>query len=171
MRGRLTRAVTRVSLAVALLGLIAPTATAAAQPAQTVRTRTVLLPLNGTFDEAGAEPIAITGSIRVTVITRTNPGGGGTALINSALGRTTGIGQETGGTYRFAGADATTRSYPPGPITPLVFKPVFLKFWPPGPIVPPHPIRPVQVGVLVAGNGNITNISATIDRGIENPDN
>ncbi|GEC06807.1 hypothetical protein SSP24_44620 [Streptomyces spinoverrucosus] len=162
MRGNRIRAATKISLALALLGLVTPTVTAAAQPAQTIQTRTVVLPLSGTFDEPDAEPINITGSIRVTVITQTNPGGGGTARIVSNLRRTTGVGEETGDTYRFAGADVATRAYPPDPITPLEITPVFLKFWPPGPVLPPNPVRPVEIVVSVAGNGAITDISAEV---------
>ncbi|MFD5574408.1 hypothetical protein, partial [Streptomyces cadmiisoli] len=78
MRGRLVTAATKTSIVLALLGLTTPAAPATAQPAQVaqlVHARTVLLPLNGTFDEEDAEPIDITGSIRVTVVTRTAQGG------------------------------------------------------------------------------------------------
>ncbi|MER6925032.1 hypothetical protein [Streptomyces spiralis] len=59
--------------------------TAEAAPQQVVHTRLVVLPLDGTFDAANAEPIHITGSIRVRVVTQTRPGGGGAAQIVSTL--------------------------------------------------------------------------------------
>ncbi|AWW41975.1 hypothetical protein [Streptomyces cadmiisoli] len=168
MRGRLVTAATKTSIVLALLGLTTPAVPATAQPAQVaqlVHARTVLLPLNGTFDEEDAEPIDITGSIRVTVVTRTAPGGGGTARIVSNLGRTIGIGEDTGARYRFAGADIDTVAYPPDPVTPLTIRPTFLKFWPPGPIVPPNPIQPVEVNVTLAANGTINSITAEVDDG------
>ncbi|GAA5029045.1 hypothetical protein GCM10023335_67560 [Streptomyces siamensis] len=145
----------------------------AAQAVQAVHTRTAVLALHGTFLElgAGAEPIDITGSLRVTVVTRSAAGGGGTAHIVSSLSRTTGIGQTSGATYRFIGADVDDVAYPPGPIAPLPVNPTFLKFWPPGPIVPPnpivppHPIQPVSVAVTLAADGAINAITASIDDG------
>lgn len=170
MRGHLTRAATRASVALALLGLATPTVPAMAQPAHAVQaaqaavhTRTAVLPLHGTFFELGAERIDITGSLRVTVVTRTAAGGGGTAQIVSSLSRTTGIGQVSRGTYRFIGADSNQVTFPPGPVTPLTVNPTFLKLYPPGPIVPPHPIQPVTVAVTLAANGAINAITATIN--------
>ncbi|MFE6760431.1 hypothetical protein ACFVDQ_43755 [Streptomyces sp. NPDC057684] len=147
-----------------------------AQPAHAVQavqaavhTRTAVLPLHGTFFEFGAERIDITGSLRVTVVTRSTAGGGGTAHIVSSLSRTTGIGQVSGATYRFIGADSNQVAYPPDPITPLIVNPTFLKLFPPGPIVPPnpivppHPIQPVRVSVALAANGAINAITASIN--------
>ncbi|RVU28871.1 hypothetical protein EOT10_03145 [Streptomyces antnestii] len=159
MRGHLTRATAKLFLLVALLGLVTPTATAAAQPAQVARTRTVVLALNGTFSAPAEEPIHITGRIRVTAVSQGTPGGGGTLRVISSLDNTTGIGQISGRTYRFVGADVTTRALPSDPITPVIIRPRFLRILPGDPILPTDPIR---VAVKVAGDGAISSISADI---------
>ncbi|MFD9412992.1 hypothetical protein ACFWBN_39160 [Streptomyces sp. NPDC059989] len=160
------RAATRIGLVAAVMCLATPTLTA---EAAAVNSRTVVLPLNGTFEEPGAEPIDITGSIRVRVVTRTEPGRGGTAHIVSTLQRTTGTGEDTGATYRFAGTDVAFRTFPPVPVTPLDINPVFLKFWPPTPILPPHPVRPVNVEVTLAADGTINAITAEVGNGSPPP--
>jgi hypothetical protein len=164
MRGHPTRAVTKIFLLVALLGLTLPTATASATTstsAQIIHRRTAVLALSGTVLSTLPEPVDVTGRIRVTVVTQTNPGGGGTATINSQLLNTTGIGQESGGRYRFVGADRNIVAFPPGPISPTVF-PRFLAIFPPGPVVPPHPIQPVRVGTTILADGTIDDIEADI---------
>ncbi|MCJ1680622.1 hypothetical protein MTF65_25390 [Streptomyces sp. APSN-46.1] len=175
MRGHLTRAVTKACLVLAMLGLVIPTTTttAAAQRAQVLHRQTVVLPLSGTFRTFGSEPIDVTGSIRVRVVTETEPGGGGTARVTSTLLRTTGIGQVSGDTYRLVGSDTDVVAFPPGPISPLTFRPTFYNIFPPDPIipiVPPHPIQPVIVRVTLAPDGAIDGIGAQIDPGtVDNP--
>ncbi|GAB7109200.1 hypothetical protein JCM4814A_75140 [Streptomyces phaeofaciens JCM 4814] len=175
MRGHAIRAARKLTLLLATLALTFPVALATAQPAQAaafVHWRSARLPLNGQITGA-SEQIAITGTIDVTVVTRANPGGGGTARIISSLGRTTGVGATTGARYLFVGADVDVVSWPPDPVTPLVVRPTFLQispFFPPNPIVPPHPIDFVSVGALVTSDGEINDIFATINL-IENPDN
>ncbi|MFI5877623.1 hypothetical protein ACIBAH_35435 [Streptomyces sp. NPDC051445] len=169
MRGNLLRAFGKIFLLVALLGLALPAAGASAS-AQVIHRRTEVLALSGTFASA-VEPVTLTGRIRVSVTTRTNPGGGGTATITSQLINTTGIGQDSGRRYRYIGADRTVVAWPPGPVIPLAVFPTFLEFFPPDPIVPPHPIKPVTVLTTVLADGSIDSISATVGRLIENPDN
>ncbi|MFD7322998.1 hypothetical protein ACFV9D_18205 [Streptomyces sp. NPDC059875] len=167
MRGHLTRAATKVSLVLAVLGLVTTTATttAAARPAQLIHRQTVVLPLSGTFGAFFSEPIDITGSIRVRVVTETEPDGGGTARVTSTLLRTTGTGEVSGDAYRFVGSDTDEVAWPPAPITPLTFNPTFFKIYPPDPILPPHPVQPVIVDVTLAPDGAIENISALVDPG------
>ncbi|MFC9294982.1 hypothetical protein ACFTWH_16845 [Streptomyces sp. NPDC057011] len=170
MRGHLSRAAMKVCLVLAMLGLVIPTTSSAAQAAQVVHRRTVVLPLSGTFGGLGSEPIDVTGSIRVSVVTETEPGSGGTARVRSTLLRTTGIGQATGTFYRFVGSATNVAAWPPGPIAPLTFNPTFFQIFPPGPILPPHPIRPVIVSVTLAPDGAIDGIGAQVDPGsIDNP--
>lgn len=173
------RVARRLCPLVAALALTGPLTLAGAQPAgaaavafPAVHVRTATLALSGRITGA-QEKIDITGSLFVTVVTRTNTGGGGTARIISALGPTTGVGQTTGGRYLFVGADSDVVSWPPGPVTPLIASPTFLQinpFFPPGPVVPPHPIDFVRVGVTVTGDGEIDDIVALINL-IEDPDN
>ncbi|PKW11835.1 hypothetical protein SAMN05428944_0931 [Streptomyces sp. 1222.5] len=169
MRRRLARAAAKVCLALATLGLVVPSTTATAAPAaQTFHQQTVVLPLSGTFRTLGSEAIDVTGSLRVKVVTDTAQGGGGTAHVTSTMLRTTGVGQVSGGTYRFVGSDHNVVTFPPGPIAPLTFHPTFFNVYPPGPIiptVPPHPIQPVILRVALAQDGAINGISATIDPG------
>ncbi|MEU3614159.1 hypothetical protein ABZ725_17805 [Streptomyces sp. NPDC006872] len=175
MRGHAIRAARKLTLFIAALGLTVPAALATAQPAQAaliVHVRTATLPLSGSITGA-SEQIAVTGSITVTVLTRTNTGGGGTAQIISRLGGTSGIGATTGARYLFVGADNNTVSWPPGPIAPLTVFPRFLQinpFFPPDPIVPPHPIAPVRVDVSVTETGVIDSIDAELDEEEEGPD-
>jgi hypothetical protein len=174
MRGHPRRAVTKIFLLVALLGLTLPTATASATTstsAQIIHRRTEVLPLSGTLLFNLPEPVDVTGRIRVTVVTRTNPGGGGTATITSQLLNTTGIGQDSGGRYRFVGAARNIVAWPPDPISPLTVFPRFLVIYPPGPVVPPHPIQPVRVTTTILADGTIADISANLAGGIEGPDN
>ncbi|WP_460066950.1 hypothetical protein [Streptomyces sp. YKOK-I1] len=183
MRGHAVRAARkrvarRLCLFVAALALTVPVGLAAAPPAgaaavafPAVHVRTATLPLSGLITGAD-ENIAVTGSLSVTVVTRTAPGGGGTARIISALGPTTGVGQTTGGRYLFVGADSDLVTYPPDPITPLIASPAFLQidpFVPPNPIVPPHPISFLKVGVVVTSAGEINDIVALLNQ-IEGPD-
>ncbi|MFE1230076.1 hypothetical protein [Streptomyces sp. NPDC058745] len=178
MRGHLTRAATKAGLVLATLGLVttAATATAAARPAPITDRETVVLPLSGTFRAFSSEPIDITGSIRIRVVTETDSGGGGTARVTSTLLNTTGTGEVSGDSYRFVGSDTDEVAWPPDPITPLTFNPTFFKIVPPhpivppNPIVPPHPIQPVIVDVTLAPDGAIDGISARVDPGtIDNP--
>ncbi|MFE5487577.1 hypothetical protein [Streptomyces sp. NPDC056527] len=178
MRGHLTRAATKVSLVLATLGLITTTVTtaAAARPVQIIDRQTVVLPLSGTFNAFFSEPIDITGSVRVRVVTESEPDGGGIARVTSTLLNTTGVGEVSGDSYRFVGSDTNEVAWPPGPVTPLTFNPTFFKVYPPGPVVPPnpilppHPIQPVIVDVTLASDGAIENISAQVDPGtIDNP--
>ncbi|MFF5447084.1 hypothetical protein [Streptomyces sp. NPDC012888] len=167
MRGHLARAAKKVCLVLAMLGLTLSVATTPAA-AQDIHRRTVVLPLSGTFRAFGSEPIDVTGSIRVRVVTETEPDSGGTARVTSTLLRTTGIGQVSGNLYRLVGSDTNVVAFPPGPITPLTFRPTFYNIYPPDPIipiVPPHPIQPVIVNVTLAPDGAITNIGALIDPG------
>ncbi|MBW5485920.1 hypothetical protein [Streptomyces bambusae] len=170
MRGHLARAARKVCLVLALLGL---TLSVAVPPAAADDRQTVVLPLSGTFRSFSSEPIDVTGSVRVRVVTETAPGGGGTARVTSTLLRTTGIGQVSGGLYRFVGSDTNVAAWPPDPITPLTFHPRFYNIYPPDPIiptVPPHPIRPVIVDVTLTPDGTITNIGAMVDPGsVDNP--
>ncbi|MEU9864768.1 hypothetical protein AB0D99_28215 [Streptomyces sp. NPDC047971] len=178
MRGPFTRAATKAGFILATLGLAttAATTTAAAQPAQEIDRETVVLPLSGTFGALFSEPIDITGSVRVRVVTDPEPGGGGTARVTSTLLNTTGIGEVSGDSYRFVGSDTNEVTYPPGPVTPLTFRPTFFKVFPPGPVVPPnpilppHPVQPVIVDVSLAPDGAIEGISARVDPGLfDNP--
>ncbi|MEU8528484.1 MULTISPECIES: hypothetical protein [Streptomyces] len=175
MRGHLARAATKAGLVLALLGLVIPTTatTAAARPAQDIHRLTVVLPLSGTFRAFGTEAIDVTGNIRVSVVTDTEPEGGGTARVTSTMLRTTGIGQVSGGLYRFVGSDTNEIAWPPGPIDPLTFNPRFFSIYPPDPIIPtlpPHPIQPVIVDVTLAPDGAIDSIGALIDPGTtDNP--
>ncbi|WP_416976432.1 hypothetical protein [Streptomyces sp. T028] len=181
MRGHAIRAARKLTarklfLLVAALGLTVPLALTTAPPAgatalPALHVRTANLPLSGEITGA-SEKIDITGSLAVTVITRTNPGGGGTAQFISALGPTTGVGQTTGGTYWFVGADNDVAAWPPDPVSPVIVTPTFLQispFYPPGPIVPPHPITFVKVAALITGDGEINDIAALLNL-IENPD-
>ncbi|MFJ8633625.1 hypothetical protein [Streptomyces sp. NPDC093568] len=167
MRGHPLRVVSKICLMVALLGLALPTTTASASAsasasAQTIHRRTAVLGLSGTLLFTGPEPVDVTGSIRITVVTRTEPGGGGTAQITSQLRNTTGVGQDSGGLYHFVGTDNNVVEYPPGPISPLAVFPTFLKIYPPDPILPPHPIQPVRVLTTIDQDGTIDNITAEI---------
>ncbi|MEU9033440.1 hypothetical protein AB0D45_00760 [Streptomyces sp. NPDC048352] len=169
MRG-LLRTARKAGLVLAMLGL---TLSVASPPAAADDRRTVVLPLSGTFRTFGSEPIDVTGSISIRVATETAQGGGGTARVTSTLLRTTGVGQVSGGLYRFVGSDTNVVAWPPGPVTPLTFHPRFYNVWPPDPvipIVPPHPIQPVIVDVSLAPDGTITHIGALIDPGsVDNP--
>ncbi|MEU9717381.1 hypothetical protein [Streptomyces sp. NPDC047976] len=171
--GRLARATVPIGLVAAALCLTAPvpaaaTTTVPAARLAVVHSRIVQLPLDGTFEEAGAEPIHLTGSIRVRVVTRTTAGVGGTAQITSTLIGTTGTGEDTGARYRFAGTDIALRALPPNPVTPVEVTPRFLKFYPPVPILPPHPVvppnpvRPVLVRVVVAADGTVGAVTAQV---------
>ncbi|MCF3132848.1 hypothetical protein [Streptomyces olivochromogenes] len=174
MRRHALRATKKTCLLVAALGLALPAAGASAQttprkvapalaPAAAavgVHFATADLALSGplTLDK---EHVDVTGRITVTVVTRANAGGGGTAQIISSLRDTTGVGRTTHGTYRFFGASTDTVSWPPEPVSPVVVSPRFLVF-PPGPVVPPNPVRPVRVTVILKENGKISNISARV---------
>ncbi|WP_327429521.1 hypothetical protein [Streptomyces sp. NBC_01236] len=171
MRGHLTRAATIGSLALAVLGPAAPAVSAAAQPLRAVtavravsavHTRTVVLPLSGTFSGADAEPIGITDSIRVTVVTSADSGGGGTVRVISTLDNATGTGSVSGAIYRFVGADYTKVAFPPAPITPVTVDPTFLKIIPPVPVQPVQHVQPVRVAVTVTADGTISDITASI---------
>jgi len=173
MGGHPLRAISKICLIVALLGLTLPMTTASASAAILHR-RTELLALSGTLF-SGPERVDVTGSIRVTVVTRSDPGGGGSADITSQLVNTTGIGQTGGGRYRFVGADHNTVAYPPDPVTPVAVFPTFLKIYPsglvvpPNPIVPPNPVRPVRIRTAIAQDGSIDNITAEVFEVDENP--
>ncbi|MDK9496550.1 hypothetical protein QEZ40_001132 [Streptomyces katrae] len=171
--GRLVRATVPIGVAAAALCLTAPVPAAATTSAQAARlavvhSSIVQLPLDGTFEETGAEPIHLTGSIRVRVTTRTTAGVGGTAQITSTLIGTTGIGEDTGARYRFAGTDIALRAYPPDPVTPVEVTPRFLKFYPPvpilppNPVLPPHPVRPVLVRATIAADGTVGAVTAQV---------
>lgn len=167
MRGHLARAAMKACLVLAVLGLTLPLAATPAA-AQEIHRQTVVLPLSGTFRAFGSEPIDVTGSVRVRVVTETEPGSGGTARVTSTMLRTTGIGQVSGDLYRFVGSDTNVVAYPPDPVAPLTFHPTFHSIWPPDPIipiVPPHPIQPVIVDVTLAPDGAINSIGALIDPG------
>ncbi|MFE2585104.1 hypothetical protein [Streptomyces sp. NPDC059378] len=160
MRGHSRRALSKIFLLVALLGLTVPTATASAS-ARVIHQRTVELALTGTLSTT-PEPVDISGRIRITVVTVANAGGGGTATITSQLRNTTGIGRSTGGHYRFVGSDRSIVAWPPDPVSPLNVFPRFLKISPPGSFVPPNPIRPVHVHTTVLSDGSIDSISADL---------
>ncbi|MFB6614857.1 hypothetical protein ACFCV9_11690 [Streptomyces sp. NPDC056367] len=173
MRGHLARAATKACLVMAMLGM---TLSVASAPASADDRQTVVLPLSGTFRTFGTEPIDVTGSISVRVVTENGPGGGGTARVTSTLLRTTGIGQVSGGLYRFVGSDTNLAAYPPDPITPVTFHPRFYNVWPPDPVVPPHPIlpphpiQPVIVDVTLGPDGKINHVGALVDPGtVDNP--
>ncbi|MET9098527.1 MULTISPECIES: hypothetical protein [Streptomyces] len=177
MRGHAIRAArtftVKISLLLAVLGLAVPSATAAAaQPARAghavptlgVDWRSVTIALSGPI--AGAsEQINLTGTLHVTVVTRTGADGGGTAQVISSLGNTRGVGAVTGATYRFVGADVDRVTVPPNPITPLLVLPTFLQInpvLPPNPVVPPNPIAPVRVLVSLTATGGIAGIDASL---------
>ncbi|MGM9379852.1 hypothetical protein [Streptomyces antibioticus] len=178
MRGHAIRAArtftVKLSLLLAVLGLAVPSAVAAAaQPARAghaapaalgVDWRSATIALSGPI--AGAsEQINLTGTIHVTVVTRTGVDGGGTAQVISSLGNTRGVGAVTGATYRFVGADVDRVTVPPNPIAPLTVLPTFLQInpvLPPNPIVPPNPIAPVRVLVSLTATGGIAGIDASL---------
>ena len=170
MRGHAMRAARRghlICLVATAAGLSVPAAAATAEAAPTapavaevVRSRSADLPLSGQLS-TDSERVGVTGRLRITVLTRTKPGGGGTVLVVSALRGTTGTAHAGLGTYHFCGVATDTLAFPAVPAEPLTLFPEFTAF-PPDPTALPYPIRPARLLVTVTGAGDITALAASV---------